>query len=72
MGVSILRAGETMEQALCEVYKDITIGKILIQTNFDTGEPEVRSLIETYLLRSFPYLHCEAAVCLYFILTSLT
>lgn len=42
VGVSILRAGETMEQALCEVYKNITIGKILIQTNFDTGEPEVR------------------------------
>jgi len=41
VGVSILRAGETMEQALCEVYKDITIGKILIQTNLDTGEPEV-------------------------------
>ena len=41
VGVSILRAGETMEQALCEVYKDIRLGKILIQTNLDTGEPEV-------------------------------
>ncbi|XP_005090134.1 uridine-cytidine kinase-like 1 [Aplysia californica] len=40
-GVSILRAGETMEQALCEVCKDVTIGKILIQTNLDTGEPEL-------------------------------
>ena len=30
-----------MEQALCEVCKDVTIGKILIQTNLDTGEPEV-------------------------------
>ena len=30
-----------MEQALCEVCKDIKIGKILIQTNLDTGEPEV-------------------------------
>lgn len=40
-GVSILRAGETMEQALNEVCKDIRIGKILIQTNTDTGEPEV-------------------------------
>lgn len=40
-GVSILRAGETMEQALCEVCKDIRLGKILIQTNLDTGEPEV-------------------------------
>lgn len=40
-GVSILRAGETMENALCEVLKDVRIGKILIQTNLDTGEPEV-------------------------------
>ena len=40
-GVSILRAGETMEQALNEVLKDIRIGKILIQTNTETGEPEV-------------------------------
>ena len=42
-GVSILRAGETMEPALAEVCKDIRLGKILIQTNLDTGEPEVRS-----------------------------
>ena len=41
VGVSILRAGETMEQALCEVCKDVSVGKILIQTNLDTGEPEV-------------------------------
>lgn len=40
-GVSILRAGETMEQALCDVLKDVRLGKILIQTNFDTGEPEL-------------------------------
>lgn len=41
-GVSILRAGETMEQAVCDVCKDIRIGKILIQTNQQTDEPEVR------------------------------
>ena len=40
-GVSILRAGETLEPALCEVCKDIRIGKMLIQTNMNTGEPEV-------------------------------
>lgn len=40
-GVSVLRAGETMENALCEVLKDVRIGKILIQTNLETGEPEV-------------------------------
>lgn len=44
-GVSILRAGETMEQALCDVCKDIRIGKILIQTNQMTGEPEVSALL---------------------------
>ena len=41
--MSILRAGETMELALCEVYKDAQIGKILIQTNEHSGEPEVTS-----------------------------
>ena len=41
VGVSILRAGETMEQALCEVYKNVRLGKILIQTNLETEEPEV-------------------------------
>ncbi|XP_043466446.1 uridine-cytidine kinase-like 1 [Leptopilina heterotoma] len=40
-GVSILRAGETMEQAVRDVCKDIRIGKILIQTNLHTGEPEL-------------------------------
>ncbi|XP_013136435.1 PREDICTED: uridine-cytidine kinase-like 1 [Papilio polytes] len=40
-GVSILRAGETMEQAVCDVCKDIRIGKILIQTNQQTDEPEL-------------------------------
>ncbi|KAI7798219.1 putative uridine-cytidine kinase 1-like 1a [Triplophysa rosa] len=40
-GVSILRAGETMEPALRAVCKDVRIGKILIQTNMDSGEPVV-------------------------------
>lgn len=43
-GVSILRAGECLEPALCEVYKDAVIGKILIQTNDQTGEPELHYL----------------------------
>jgi len=38
-GVSILRAGETMEAALTEVCQDICIGKILIQSSAETGEP---------------------------------
>lgn len=40
-GVSILRAGETMEPALREVVKDCKMGKILIQTNPNTKEPEL-------------------------------
>ncbi|CAH8613254.1 unnamed protein product [Heterobilharzia americana] len=40
-GVSILRAGEALESALCAVYKDVRLGKILIQTNPDTCEPEL-------------------------------
>lgn len=49
-GVSILRAGETMEQAVCDVCKDIRIGKILIQTNFSTGEPEVSFFFYHHIL----------------------
>lgn len=44
--MSILRAGETMEQALCDVLKDVRLGKILIQTNQVTGEPEVSILLK--------------------------
>lgn len=43
-GVSVLRAGETMEPALRAVCKDVRIGKILIQTNLDSGEPEVNKM----------------------------
>lgn len=41
-GVAIVRAGECLEPALIEVHKDAKIGKILIQTNQTTGEPEVK------------------------------
>lgn len=40
-GVSILRAGEALEDALVTVCKDAKIGKILIQTNINTSEPEL-------------------------------
>eukprot|EP00112_Aurelia_sp_Birch-Aquarium-sp1_P006889 Seg1752.9 transcript_id=Seg1752.9/GoldUCD/mRNA.D3Y31 product="Uridine-cytidine kinase-like 1" protein_id=Seg1752.9/GoldUCD/D3Y31 len=43
-GVSILRAGEALEDALVSVAKDVKIGKILIQTNKDTYEPELHYL----------------------------
>jgi len=38
-GVSIIRAGESMESALRAVCRDIRIGKILIQRNEETGKP---------------------------------
>uniref|UniRef100_A0A1I8J4V9 Uridine kinase n=2 Tax=Macrostomum lignano TaxID=282301 RepID=A0A1I8J4V9_9PLAT len=41
VGVSVLRAGETMEPALAAVAKDVRLGKILIQTNPETREPEL-------------------------------
>jgi len=38
-GVSIVRAGESMENSLRACCRDIRIGKILIQRNEQTGEP---------------------------------
>ncbi|CAF3166282.1 unnamed protein product, partial [Rotaria sp. Silwood2] len=55
-GVSIVRAGECLEPALIEVHKDAKIGKILIQTNQSTGEPELhflrlpRDIADAYVL----------------------
>jgi len=43
-GVSVLRAGECMETALNDVFRNIRIGKILIQTNIETGDPELHYL----------------------------
>ncbi|CAD5226000.1 unnamed protein product [Bursaphelenchus xylophilus] len=40
-GVAIMRAGETIERSLRNVIKDCKIGKILIQTNDRTKEPEL-------------------------------
>jgi len=40
-GVSIVRAGESMETALRSVCRDIRIGKILIQRNEETAEPQL-------------------------------
>ena len=42
--MAILRAGEVLEPALLSVCKDATIGKILIQTNPSSGEPELHFL----------------------------
>ncbi|KAK5984035.1 Uridine kinase [Trichostrongylus colubriformis] len=40
-GIAIMRAGETMENSLRAVVKDCKMGKILIQTNDNTMEPEL-------------------------------
>ncbi|CAB3406392.1 unnamed protein product [Caenorhabditis bovis] len=40
-GLPIMRAGECMESALRSVVKDCVIGKILIQTNESTFDPEL-------------------------------
>eukprot|EP00126_Sphaerothecum_destruens_P007053 Sdes_comp19659_c0_seq3m11493 len=40
-GVSIVRAGVTMEFALRDICKDIPLGRILIQTDQVSGEPQL-------------------------------
>lgn len=61
-GVSILRAGETMEQALCDVLKDVRLGKILIQTNQHTGEPELYYLRLPKDIKDYRILLLDATV----------
>ncbi|KAG0168016.1 hypothetical protein DFQ30_005384 [Apophysomyces sp. BC1015] len=43
-GVSLLRAGSAMETGLRRVCSDVLIGKILIQTDPSTGEPQLHYL----------------------------
>lgn len=40
-GVSIMRAGESMEQALRECCRSVRIGKILIQRDEETAQPRL-------------------------------
>lgn len=40
-GVSIMRAGESMEQALRDCCKSVRIGKILIQRDEETAQPKL-------------------------------
>lgn len=61
-GVSILRAGETMEPALCDVVKDVRLGKILIQTNQDSGEPELFYLRLPRDIKDYQVILMDAAV----------
>ena len=44
VGVSIVRAGVTLENALQDVCKDARIGKILIQSDPRTAEPQLHYL----------------------------
>ncbi|EPZ34164.1 uridine kinase [Rozella allomycis CSF55] len=46
-GVSIERAGVAMEVSLRQVCKDIKIGKLLIQTDTKTGDPQLPSDISS-------------------------
>ena len=41
-GVSIMRAGESMENALRATCRDVRIGKVLIQRDEKTGKPDPR------------------------------
>lgn len=61
-GVSILRAGETMEQALCDVVKDVRLGKILIQTNQESDEPELIYLRLPRDIKDYQVILMDAAV----------
>lgn len=40
-GVSIMRAGESMEQGLRECCRSVRIGKILIQRDEETSQPKL-------------------------------
>ncbi|XP_014664424.1 PREDICTED: uridine-cytidine kinase-like 1 isoform X2 [Priapulus caudatus] len=61
-GVSILRAGETMEPAISSVVKNVRLGKILIQTNLDTGEPELYYLRLPRNIKDYHVLLMDATV----------
>lgn len=61
-GVSLLRAGETMEQALCDVVKDVRLGKILIQTNQESGEPELIYIRLPRDIKDYQVILMDAAV----------
>lgn len=51
-----------MEQAICDVCKDIRIGKILIQTNQVTGEPELYYLRLPKDIKDFKVILMDATV----------
>lgn len=60
-GVSIMRAGEAMEQGLRECCRSVRIGKILIQRDEETHQPKVNGrnklLIVSFLLKHSISIH---------------
>ncbi|VDM38982.1 unnamed protein product [Toxocara canis] len=61
-GVSIMRAGESMENSLRAVVKDCKMGKILIQTNEKTMEPELYYLRLPKNVQQYKILLMDATV----------
>lgn len=61
-GVSIICGGEPLEDALKDVCKDVRVGKILIQTNQTTGEPELYYLKLPEDIKNFRVILMDAAV----------
>lgn len=61
-GVSIICGGEPLEDALEDVCKDVRVGKILIQTNAETGEPELYYLKLPEEIKDYRVILMDAAV----------
>lgn len=69
-GVSILRAGESMEAALRSVLRDCRIGKVLIQRDEATAEPKLyysklpRDIAERKVMLLDPMLATGGSACM--------
>jgi len=61
-GVSIICGGEPFEDALKDVCKDARVGKILIQTNTVTGEPELYYLKLPENIKNYRVILMDSAV----------
>ncbi|GAB5592160.1 Uridine-cytidine kinase-like 1 [Umbelopsis nana] len=61
-GVSILRAGSTMETGLMRVCQDVKIGKLLIQTDPRSGEPQLHYCKLPHNVHKYKVLLMDATV----------
>lgn len=61
-GVSIMRAGDTLAKSLRAVIRDCKMGKILIQTNEQTMEPELYYLRLPKYISQYKVLLMDATV----------